>query len=559
MSKNKARALPRTVPVPASAPAPGFWDSRILPFFEKWALAIALCCMAIACLRIAATWSQLGLTFDEPQHFACGLEYLAKHVYRYEPQHPPLARAMTAVLPYLDGARPTGNPDRENEGVGLLVRSANPDRFLTLMRAGILPFFLLACLVVFFWTRHIFGGPAASLATLLFTLLPPVLAHAGLATTDMALAACLGAAFFALVLWAEAPTWKRSVFLGLAGASAALSKFTALGYFPAGALLALLAWALVVRPGRAQLAQLVRVRAPALLLAAATGALTIWAAYYFSFGSITAGGASLPAPEFFDGIRTALRHNQEGHPSYLLGRNGTNGWWYYFPVALAVKTPIALLLLLALGVWLCVNRRARPGAWLPVAFALGILLPAMSSHVNIGVRHILPIYLGFSVIAAAGLIRVAQATPAGALALVLWLAISGALSHPDYLAYFNEFVGSEPEKVLVDSDLDWGQSTKPLARRLKELGATEVNFGVKNGRSAYLEVWPGLPKIKPIHPAIPAEGWTAVSPTIDKTTQYGLFFRYPNMQPWFDNLRPTERVGSYLLYYVPPGSLRKTP
>jgi hypothetical protein len=464
---------------------------------------------------------------------------------------------MTALLPYLDGARPSGNPDRENEGVGLLIHSANPDRFLTLMRAGILPFFLLACLVVFFWTRHLFGNPEAALATLLFTLVPPVLAHAGLATTDMGLAACLGLAFFSLVLWAEAPTWKRSVFLGLAGAAAALSKFTALGFFPAGALLALLAWLLVVKPGRTQLVQLARERALGLLLAAVTCILTIWTAYFFSIGPMPGGGASVLAPEFFDGIRSALRHNSEGHPSYLLGRNGTNGWWYYFPVALAVKTPIAFLLLLALGVWVCVDRRAQVGVWLPLAFALGILLPAMAGNVNIGVRHILPIYLGFSVIAAAGLTRVAQASSLGALVLVLWMAVSGVLSHPDYLAYFNEFVRSEPEKVLVDSDLDWGQSTKQLARRLKELGASEVNFGVKNGRSEYLEIWPGLPKIKPIHPAIPAEGWTAVSPTIDKTTQYGLYFRYPNVRPWFDNLTPRERVGSYLLYYVPPGTFHR--
>jgi hypothetical protein len=94
---------------------------------------------------------------------------------------------------------------------------------------------------------------------------------------------------------------------------------------------------------------------------------------------------------------------------------------------------------------------------------------------------------------------------------------------------------------------------------LAALGATEVNFGVRNGHSDYLQVWPGLPKIVPIHPARPAEGWTAISPTTEKTTQYGFYFRYPNVQPWFDTLRPTERVGSYLLYYVPPGTLRKMP
>jgi hypothetical protein len=556
VASKKAKELSRAVPEPAKQRASGLWDSRILPFLEQRALLIAVCCMAIGCLRIAATWSQLGLTYDEPQHLACGLEYLAKHVYRYETQHPPLARAMTALLPYLDGARPSGNADRDFEGVGLVIHSRNPDAFVNRMRAGILPLFLLACLVVFFWTRHTFGNPAAALATLLFTLVPPVLAHAGLATTDMGLAACLGAAFFALILWAEEPTWRRSVLLGLAGAAAALSKFTALGYFPAGALLALLAWFLVARPGRAELLQLARVRAPRLAVSAAVWAVTIWALYYFSFGPMPGGGASMPAPEFFDGIRTALRHNSEGHPSYLLGQHGTTGWWYYFPVALGVKTPIAFLLLTVLGVWVCVKRSAQIGFLLPLAFVLGILLPAMAGHVNIGVRHILPIYLGLSIIAAAGLIRVAQTTTLGALFLVGWMAVSGALSHPDYLAYFNEFAGSEPEKVLVDSDFDWGQSTKQLARRLKQLGATEVNFGVRNGRSEYLQIWPGLPKIRPIHPAVPMEGWTAISPTTEKTTQYGFYFRYPNVQPWFDHLTPRERVGSYLLYYVPPGTFR---
>ena len=557
MSRKKTKELPIATREAAKAPAPGLWDSRIRPFLDKRALIIALCCMAIGSLRIVATYSQLGLTYDEPQHLACGLEYLAQHVYRYETQHPPLARLMTALLPYLDGARPSGNSDRDFEGVGLVIHSRNPDAFVIRMRAGILPFFLLACLVVFFWTRHIFGNPEAALATLLFTLVPPVLAHAGLATTDMGLAACLGLAFFTLVLWAEEPTWKRSLFLGLAGAAAALSKFTALGFFPAGAVLALLAWLVVAKPGGAQLVQLAKERAPGLALAAVTCVLTVWAAYFFSFGPMPGGGASMPAPEFFDGIRSALRHNAEGHPSYLLGQHGTTGWWYYFPVALAVKTPIAVLLLLIPGVWMCLKRPAQVGALLPLAFVLGILLPAMAGNVNIGVRHILPIYLGLSMIAAAGLARVAQSLSAGALVLVLWIAVSGALSHPDYLAYFNEFVGSEPENVLVDSDLDWGQSTKQLARRLKELGATQVNFGVRNGRSEYLEIWPGLPKITPIHPALPAEGWTAISPTTEKTTQYGLYFRYPNVQPWFDSLTPRERVGSYLLYYVPPGTLHR--
>ena len=522
--------------------------SAALPLLERYSLPLALCLIAIAAVRIVSTYTAFADVGDEPAHLACGLEYVAQHVYRYETQHPPLARAMAALGPYLDGARPVGEPNPEWEGDAILCHSGHPGRTLFLARLGVLPFFLLACLVVYFWARHHFGNSAAVWATGLFTLLPPVLAHAGLATTDMALTACLGAAFFSLVLWAEKPTLPRSLLLGGATALAALSKFTALGFLPAGVGLALAAYIAVERPGLNKLAASARERAAPFGLAVLTGALLIWAGYWFSLGP-------LPAPEFFDGVRNAMRHNATGHTAYLLGQVSKTGWWYFFPVALAVKTPIAFLLLLAWGGYLTVGaRHARP--LLPWAFSLGILLPAMTSHVNIGVRHVLPIYIGLSIVAG----QVGD-LPHGKriilVVLLLWLAITGALHHPDYLAYFNELVGSQPEKVLVDSDLDWRQDTKRLAGRLKELGATEVSFGQFIWKAQCLDAWPGLPHPRPIDPLVPVEGWTAVGPTLAKTTQYGLDYRYPNLKPWFEYIQPVERVGSLLLYYVPPGTLRQ--
>ena len=538
--KPKRAAKPAPLPAPETPPR-----SSIVPLLERHALLLALCLLAIAAIRIPLAYSQLGLTYDEPGHFACGLEYVAQHVYRYETQHPPLARAMTAILPYLSGARPTGNPDRENEGTGQIIHSKDPDRFVMLMRLGTLPFFVLAGLEVFWWARRSFGGATAALAAALFTLIPPVLAHGGVATTDMGVTACLGAAFLSMLAWAEAPGWRRAIVFGVATAASVLTKFTALGYFPITAALALAAWWWVKRPSGAQVAELAKARAATFALAVAAGALTIWTVYFFSF-----------AP-FFDGIRSAFQHNAGGHLSYLLGEHSLTGWWYYFPVVLAVKTPLALLILLAIGLWAVVRNRAKLEYLLPVAFSLGILIPAMTSHVNIGVRHILPVYLGLPVIAAVGLMRLVERVKAAAAVLVLWMAVSGALAHPDYLAYFNEFGLGDKESILVDSDLDWGQSTKPLARRLKELGATSVNFGVRNGRSDYMRVWPGLPPIIPINPVQPAEGWTAVSPTVDRTAQYGLYFRYPGRVPWFDTIEPKEHVGAFRLYYVSPGTLRQ--
>ena len=51
--------------------------------------------------------------------------------------------------------------------------------------------------------------------------------------------------------------------------------------------------------------------------------------------------------------------------------------------------------------------------------------------------------------------------------------------------------------------------------------------------------------------------YIAVGPTLAKTTQYGLDYRFPNLKPWFEYIQPVERVGSLLLYYVPPGTLRQ--
>jgi hypothetical protein len=181
--------------------------------------------------------------------------------------------------------------------------------------------------------------------------------------------------------------------------------------------------------------------------------------------------------------------------------------------------------------------------------------------VNIGLRHILPIFSGLAILAGVGLLKLIEDAPgkkwAGvfAVALPLWVLISGALQHPNYLAYFNELVGDRPERIVVDSDLDWGQDTIRLARRLKELGATQVNYNTLNLGPERLVVWPGLPPVKGILPLKPAEGWTAVSPTMMAVREYGLEHRYPNVHPWFTLLQPQERVGSLSLYYLPPGSI----
>jgi len=260
-----------------------------------------------------------------------------------------------------------------------------------------------------------------------------------------------------------------------------------------------------------------------------------------------------------------LLHNAEGHPAYLLGAAGTRGWWYYFPVALGVKTPLALLALFIFGLAACWTNRRHVPYLMPLAFGLGILMPAMHGNVNIGVRHVLPVYFSICMIAALALGQLLRMAPRRvwaapfAAVLTLWLAATGALHHPDYIPYFNELVRSEPDRVICDSDYDWGQDNKRLAARLRQLGATQVNYSYTGSPDlAFLQAYPGLPPISPIHPLQPAEGWTAVNPTLDHASQYGLEYRYPNLRPWYAYLPVVERVGTIDLYYLRPGSLAAT-
>jgi hypothetical protein len=539
---------------------PGFWETRLALFLEKYCLALCLCLVGIACARIISTYNALSLTVDEPFHLAAAIEYLSDHTFSLDNENPPVTRAVLALGPFLTGSRSVGEGIIREEGLAILARSGNVQRTVFLLRLGNLPFFLLACLVVFGWSWKMFGKPVAVLATGLYTLLPTVLADAGLATTDTALGATVGAAFLTAIIWAERPTWLRALLFGLCAALAALSKFTALGYVSITIFLALACYLAVCTPGRQDLWRLARQRAPTFALAAITAAMLIWAAYGFSFGLVSHLRLDLPAPDFFRGILAAKAHNQRGHGGYLLGEYRMNGWWYYLPVALAVKTPIAFLILLAPGIFVCLKQRTRLVYLLPPAFCLGILAPAMAGRIDIGIRHIEPIYLGFSIIAALGLVQVLQWSRTGIVSaltagvLIAWMVVSVAVHHPDYLAYFNGFAGKDPANVLVDSNYDWGQDLKFLAKRLHELGVKQVSIGSMDGimRPDYLEAWYGLPAITMVDDSIPSTGWTVVSSSFDKSFRLQITERPTVPNPWYDQIAPTERVGPLRLYYITP-------
>lgn len=536
---------------------------RAVPLLDRYAMFIAVGLVLIASLRIVSTYWVFSHVVDEPAHISAGLEYLSRKTYTYDWEHPPLARAMAALGVYLAGERPSFPPGLHfkvdpKEGLPVLYDSGHYERNLVLARFGVLPFFWLACAVLFLWTARYFGKAAAVIAVLLFTLLPPVLAHAGVATTDMALTAFAPAGFLMLLFWAERPTLFRSIALGVVIGLGELAKFTMLPFLTAATLVVLAAQYAIARPVREEVGRFLRSHLGPLALAAVVCLFVIWGGYRFSYGMSTAFSFRVPAPEMVKGIHWVIAHNRRGHASYLLGQAGNSGWWYYYPVALAVKTPLAVLALLGLGAVLFVKRRAELAYRLPVAFALGILVPSLFSRINIGMRHVLPVYMGVCIIGASAVLWLIESSkrarwPGWALAVLLvWLAAAGARQHPDYLAYFNELAGDEPEKILVDSDLDWGQDLKRLGTRLHELGAIQVYLAaVSTANFPYLQAGLGFPTILEMDPKIPLPGWTAIGPTAWKA-MWPEIKNYHDTSLWVDDAKPRERVGSLLLFYVPP-------
>lgn len=555
MGKNRDRKKQGAPPEPPDNASN--WPASLAEWLERASLALALAAVCIATLRIAATYPVFNHTIDEPAHIACGMEWLEKGTYNLEPQHPPLARIFSALGPFLSGIGSQGFSEIYREGGEILYAGGSYQRTLTLARLGTLPFFWLACGVLYFGATRWFGKAVGGLSVFCFTLLPPILAHASLATTDMALTATVALAFLAILLWGEQPSLPRAAMMGFAVALAVTSKFSSLAFLPAMVGLTM-AWLVISKRSLNPLSQLLSVRGIASAgVALVVCAIAVWAIYRFSFSN------GIPASELIAGIREAHRHQTGGHPSYLLGSRSNSGFWLFYPVALAVKTPLGLLLLALSGFYFAAKQRAKVQWIVPVAAVLGILAVGFYSRINIGTRHVLPIYFFLSILGAAAALecfRIPRRTflASAAILLISWAAISGAWNHPDYIAYFNELAGDQPEEILADSDLDWGQDMLRLSARLRELNTPLVTFSPFI--AAELEAVHGFPRIRLSNPEQPSDGWNAVSITVWKVARLGLNNSKPKAILWPDVLKPTERVGrSVLLYYVPPRRVQGAP
>jgi hypothetical protein len=562
---------------------------------EKRPAAVLALIVLVACLLAAGSWRVYSNTWDEPEHLAAGVELLDRGKYEYDTEHPPLGRVLIALGPWLAGAHSFGTPppDGTREGVDILYSGGHYWRTLTLARLGAMPFLALLFIATWLWARRIFDTPAAALLpVVLLVAVPPVLGHAALASLDVAAAATILLALYLLQRWLLSGTPRDAAFFGLASGVAVATKFSGVPFIGLSlVVLAIVRWLLTRKapppesaaagpaplPGTAAqwlgglavaacttLFVLFLVYAPRAAHHPGTDFRFHWAITYLlqkpglehSVGVLLS-HLRLPC-EFQDlvnGVVAVEAHNDTGHLSYLLGHVGSSGWWYFYLVALAVKTPMPLLAGGTAGlIWLAYDgwRRAQGWPLAPPALFVTILVFASSfSRINIGIRHVLVLYPLLALGSAHVLLHAwrgvlvlrsrARALAAVALlALVAWQLSPVWTAFPDYLPYFNEAV-ADPERVLVDSDLDWGQDLYRLEQRAAELQIPHLNLAYRGSADLAREPLPPLHILPPNHPVT---GWVAVS-ALART-------RNPADYAWLKAYQPLERVGKTIdLYYIP--------
>ncbi len=544
--------------------------------YSDWPwVAGLLILIGMAVVEVAGTWTALSATSDEPCHIASGMEWLDKGTYTYEHQHPPLARVAVALGPYLKGLRSFSLPNPYDEGYAILYSAGSYRKNLASARAGNLPFLALACIFVFLWARRWFSRAAAIWAVLLFMSLPPILGNAGLATLDMACAATVVIALYAFIRYLEDPAWQGLILLGAALALAVLCKFSSIPFLGSCFLCAFVYIALGKRGASLREALWRRVFMRALIVSGVAFVL-LWAGYRFSSPPMSAVRAArpnidrafankpvfrsfaykvielpIPLSQIVTGIHSVGSHNAEGHDSYLFGEYRRTGWWYFFPVAVGVKTPIGFLILAGCGIF-AIMRSFRSSSWqqqLTVIFPVAIMLVCMSSKINLGVRHVLAIYPLLAVMGGHAMSeffvlarRTSRAVLVLPIALAAWVVAEPWMVRPDYLAYFNQFAGAHPERILAESDLDWGQDLYRLSQRLREMHVEHVS--IKYFGSAPLEK-AGLPPYSILSADVPTtRGYAAVS-----VRYLTLEYAKNGSFAWLRGKTPQEVIGKSIYLY----------
>ena len=495
-----------------------------LALSSQWARAhlaevLSAALLTIMCLQLLAVISRKSITIDELVLIPSAYYHLVTDDFELVREHPPLCKLL-AGLPLLfiqpnelvrAQIEPSMNRidlDSRYEMQFWQDNRARADTISFWARVPMIMLTLALGLLIFVFARDLFGPRAALFAVALFALEPTVLAHGRVVQTDIPATFGFLLTVFALHRYLRARTWKLAVGLGAAAGLAMLAKFSMIIVAPILFVVFLL---LLWREPHRRTAIVAHAIGAALVLL-----IVVNAAYFFHNSPLTetdiqwvatsfpASATSFPASsavvlasvrvfsyllptDYLMGVYWQLLHSYEGHQASLLGMYSRMGWWYYYPVAFALKTTIPFLLVsissLAWSIYRFIWKGERRSLVLLIPFVLysGLM---MMSPIDIGIRYYLPAY-PFLFILSGGLLdsllrkrlqkRMRLACASVVVIAFAWICFEAVRAYPNYIPYMNQLASSRPHWwYLSDSNVEWGDDMKELAAYLRTRGETRV-------------------------------------------------------------------------------------
>jgi tetratricopeptide (TPR) repeat protein len=381
-----------------------------------------------------------------------------------------------------------------------------------------------------------FGNDAALFALALVVFEPNMIAHGAYVTTDMGISCFMFASIYAFYRYVKAPSVGRLIVLGLVSGLALASKYSGMLLLPFGLAL-IIAELLWPSPETRTNKRKVALRLTGAFLAASTIAIVVlWAFYGFRYAARPGGMQLSPSfAEYAQGLKGVEPHAylalarlhilpesylyglvdvrliSDSFSTYIFGKVYAHGVWFYFPAAFIIKSTAAFMGLLLLAGFAIVTRklRARREIFFLTIPPVLYLLIATGTGLNIGARHILPMYPFLSVLIGGAALALAHRDRRWAYVvglLLAWHAVSSARAYPNYLAYSNEFWGGPANtyKYLTDSNTDWGQQLKAVKKYLNNRGVKDCWFAYFVEPSIHFSAY-GIP-CKPLPTA--DSGWT---------------------------------------------------
>ena len=555
-----------------------------------------------------------SVTMDEVAHLPAGYSYLTQKDIRLNPEHPPLLKDLAAApLLFIKEINfPSEIKDwTENIngqwgfGYHFLYHDGNPaDEMIFLGRFPIILILILLGFFIFKWAREIFGNGVALLALFLFSFSPTFISHGRLVTTDVGAAAGIFIASYYFIKALQKPTKKNIIFSGVSFGLAELCKFSVILLIPFFIFLGL-TWWLIKSGGLKQTLK-------SLVMIFIIGYLLIWPVYQYHIWNYPPEKQAedfkfflsaypdfiqkpliwavekpilRPYAQYLTGLLMVFHRAAFGHTTYFLGEISNLGWKNYFPIVYLIKEPLPLHILTLLAIlyaaWLIKEpfwRSTFPRVknWIKKHFPefamilfIGIYWAvSLTSNLNIGVRHLLPVFPFIMILVSAvtmnWLTSASKFGPGMRLkylflaVLILWQAISVLKIYPHFLAYFNELAQGPDNGYIytVDSNLDWGQDLKRLE---KWVAANKIDkiyvdyFG--GGDAEYYLKEKFVPWWGQRNPAEFSKGnYLAVSATLlqgGRGNPVSGFDQPCGYYRWLDRYQPIEKIGySIFIYYI---------